>query len=108
MSGKMSVDDLIQELLQYRVCAGGFDHVRYDPATATSVHNLGHSVNVVLTNATGGLAENMGVGVDIVSPAQAVDYFEHNSAEDFDELVEDDRLLQVYLLQFGVSSHETC
>lgn len=93
---------LVKELLQYRANAGT-EKMPIDPMTATSVHNFGHSVNMVLTD-TEGVPLNMGVGVDIVSPAQRVDYFESAEPREYEQLVEKDSLLASYLEQFGAGT----
>lgn len=103
LQAKADVDDvstIVAELLQYRANAGKGNGIEIDKMTATSIHNLGHSVNVVLTE--GGEPLNMGVGVDIVSPVQAVDYFEKVTPEEYEALLTADPLLLEYLASLGV------
>lgn len=92
---------LAQELITYRANMGKIN-LQILPHTATSVHNLGHSVNVVLTDGDG-TPLNMGVGVDIVSPVQRVDYFEQNGPNRYEAKVESDPLLQAYLRSLGIT-----
>jgi len=96
------ITPLLRELVQYRANATDTG-VSIDPRTATSVHNLGHSVNAVLTDSQGE-PMNMGVGIDIVSPAQKVDYFESATPADYEQLLAGDPLLAEYARRMGVTT----
>jgi D-alanyl-D-alanine dipeptidase len=105
--GKEDITEELEKLLKYRANNGELEGVEMDINTAATVHNFGQSVNVGLaknqsTRTGRGFQHNMGVGLDMLSPAQAVDYFEHVTPEQYIALVEQDPMLGAYLESLGV------
>jgi hypothetical protein len=100
--GKEDVTAEFEKLLKYRANNGQIQNVKIDISTATTVHNLGQSVNVGLAN-NEQMQHIIGVGLDILSPAQQVDYFENITPEKYIALVEQNPMLETYLRSLGVT-----
>ncbi len=74
-----------------------------DISTATSVHNLGRSVNLGLYHPETGDVLNMGAGLDMDTPALGVAWFEQHKLNHYRALVAQDPALQRFLKALGVT-----
>lgn len=101
LSANGDPEALIKELIMYRANNGKLSSVKVDISTATSVHGLGRSVNAGLMDQDGELL-NMGVGIDIPSPVQNVNFFENNGPKEFEAAIAEEPLLEEFLLSMGV------
>ncbi len=104
LSSRGDAEALIKELIMYRANNGTLKSVKVDVMTATSVHNLGHSVNVGIYGPDEKLV-NMGIGIDIPqSPVQQVDFFENNGPKEYEAAIEAEPLLREFVESMGVST----
>jgi|GEM_PF-1864979 len=99
-----SVDSLLLELLAYRASSGRAD-LRVDVSTATTIHNLGRSFNVGITDtANGGGRLFMGAPLDVPGPYQRLDFYEGATPRKVEKLLEQDPFFRRYFESDGVTS----